>query len=581
MKKINQVIIFVILLILLLHPVSVYAQGYYFQLPSLTVDYYINEDGTGTIDYEFVFQNEQSGSAIQYVDVGLPTAYFDGNNITATIDGKPISDISTSDFQGKGDYGVAINLGSDAIQPGDTGIVQVTINNIGRILFPDTETADYASTNFAPSYFGTEFVNGYTNSTVTFHLPPGILPEEPKWHSAPKGWSTEPITGVDESGRVTYTWNNPQATADRLYEFGASFPIKYIPQETVSKPTVGETVEDSTGVSLGILVNYCMCFGVIGIIIFVVYRSLLSSKKRKLQYLPPKISIEGNGIKRGLTAIEAAILLEQPLDKILTMILFSVVKKGAAKVIDREPLTIEKIIPLPEGLRAYETEFLEAFDQKQGIKPDYVSRKKALQQMMINLVNSVSNSMKGFSRKDTIAYYRDIMRRAWEQVEVADTPEVKMEKYSENIEWTMLDQNYDERAKNVFQSGPIVVPTWWHHFDPSSPPSVPRVTSSVKPSATSPSGPSGGGGLVMPTLPGSTFAASIVQGVQNFSKNVVGNISDFTGSITQKTNPPPPPTTSSSRGGGRSGGISGGHSCACACACACAGCACACAGGGR
>jgi len=47
-----------------------------------------------------------------------------------------------------------------------------------------------------------------------------------------------------------------------------------------------------------------------------------------MQYLPPKISIEGKGIKRGLTAVEAGILLEEPLDKILTMILFGLIKKN-------------------------------------------------------------------------------------------------------------------------------------------------------------------------------------------------------------------------------------------------------------
>jgi hypothetical protein len=42
----------------------------------------------------------------------------------------------------------------------------------------------------------------------------------------------------------------------------------------------------------------------------------------------PKVSIEGHGIKRSLTAVEAAILLEQPMDKILTMILFGTIKKA-------------------------------------------------------------------------------------------------------------------------------------------------------------------------------------------------------------------------------------------------------------
>ena len=54
---------------------------------------------------------------------------------------------------------------------------------------------------------------------------------------------------------------------------------------------------------------------------------VINGQRRKLKYLPPKIAIEGHGIKRGLTAVEAAILMEQPLDKVMTMILFGVVKK--------------------------------------------------------------------------------------------------------------------------------------------------------------------------------------------------------------------------------------------------------------
>ena len=55
--------------------------------------------------------------------------------------------------------------------------------------------------------------------------------------------------------------------------------------------------------------------------------SIIGGQRRKLQYLPPKIAIEGHGIKRGLTAVEAAILMQEPLDKVMTMILFGVIKK--------------------------------------------------------------------------------------------------------------------------------------------------------------------------------------------------------------------------------------------------------------
>ena len=42
------------------------------------------------------------------------------------------------------------------------------------------------------------------------------------------------------------------------------------------------------------------------------------------------------------------------------------------------------------------------------------------------------------------------MEKAWTQVEQADTPEVKGQLLDENIEWTMLDNDYDDRTRRVF-----------------------------------------------------------------------------------------------------------------------------------
>ena len=221
------------------------------------------------------------------------------------------------------------------------------------------------------------------------------------------------------------------------------------------------------------------------------------------------------------------------------------------------------------------TDFLEAFD-KQG-----AARRKAIQDMVVGLVGIVSSKMKGFSRQETVAYYKEITNRAWKQVEAAQTPEVKSAKFDEVMEWTMLDRKYDDRTRETFGSGPVTVPTWWWRFDPRLPRPVATPISGGRPIATAGGAPSAGP-VSLPTLPGATFAASLVNGVQGFAGSVVGNLTDFTRGVTNRTNPIPV-TTSSNRstwkGGG--GGSSGGRSCACACACACAGCACACAGGGR
>jgi len=268
--------------------------------------------------------------------------------------------------------------------------------------------------------------------------------------------------------------------------------------------------------------------------------------------------------------------MEQPLDKILMMILFSALKKGAAEVVTKEPLKLKLAVPQPADLRSYETDFLQAMD-----KPTPKEQRAAMQEMVISLVKNVQTAMKGFSSKETVVYYKDIMKKAWEQVESAETPEVKVQKFDDAMGWTMLDDKFDDRTQKTFGSGPIFVPNWWWRWEPSVHPS----SFGGGTVATSgggmgvPSGSSGGGGttISLPSLPGGSFAASVVGGIESFSAGVVGDITSFTGGITNKTNPIP---VSSSGGSYRStGGGGGGRSCACACACA--GCACACAGGGR
>jgi hypothetical protein len=552
-----SILLFILAILLLVIPVQVWAQTYSFQMDSQTVDVYWNADGSASIQYVFVFTNDLSASPIDFVDVGLPNDNYSLGSITADVDGNPITDIEESPFL---DSGVALGLSPNVILPGETGTVSVYIDRVERVMYPGTGEADYVSVEFSPTWFGSEFVHDSSDMTVTFHLPPGVQPEEPRWHAAPAGFPSEPETALDAEGRVAYTWRNPQARGDTQYKFGASFPEQYVPAESVVRPNPFAWI--------GPLLVPLLC---IAFFAAIVGWGLYADRRRKLAYLPPKIAIEGHGIKRGLTAVEAGILMEQPMDKIMTMILFGVIKKNAAQVISRDPLEIEKIEPLAEDLQPYELDFLIAFEEAKG-----APRRKALQKMMVDLVKGVGQKMRGFSRRETIAYYRDIMERAWAQVTAAETPEVKSEKYDEVMEWTMLDREYEGRTQEVFRGGPVYVPVWWPRYDPGYG-GAPR-TSGPTPGIPTP-GP-GGAGPSLPHLPGSDFAASVVNGVQGFASSVIGNVTEFTQGVTQVTNPPPKPTATSSSGRSRSGG-GGGSSCACACACACAGCACACAGGGR
>ncbi len=575
MKKLRLLASFVLIVLMFTMVSSVAAQSYTFNLVQEIVNVYWNSDGTMALDYVFTFVNDPGGHVIDFVDVGMPNGNFPSvyssyptaapvpgqppepyTGIYADVNGQPVS--LSSDFQGDGPYGFAVDMGAYAIQPGQTGSVHIYVGQITQVLQKDSSEPDtYASGVFAPAYYTT--AHGNTNLTVIFHLPPGVQPQEPRYHTPQGGWlcADQPAAGYDDQNRITYTWQCPSASGSTQYTFGASFPKQYVPADAIYAPPPF----DISGFISGVMSNLSgiCCFGFF-ILMFVGMPILgsINEKKRKLQYLPPKIQIEGHGIKRGLTAVESGLLMEQPLDKIMTMILFGVVKKNAATVVTRDPLKLQLAEPLPVGLHEYEKDFLAAF-----ASDNLAARRKGLQEMTVKLVNSLSDKLKGFSRKETIAYYQSIMERAWKQIEAAGTPEVKSQMYDESLEWTMLDKNYDERTRRTF-TGPIFVPMWWGRYDPGY-----RPASTPSTSMPSAGGRSSGG------LPGSAFAASVVSGVQGFSSKVLGDVRSFTSGVTNRTNPVP--VAKSSYSGRSSGG--GGHSCACACACA--GCACACAGGGR
>ncbi|MBI3739904.1 MAG: hypothetical protein HY258_12725, partial [Chloroflexi bacterium] len=406
-------VLFLVVLLALTLPASALAQGdYYFRVEKETVQVYWNADGTLSLDYTWVFVNQPGAHVIDFVDVGMPNGNFStfgpeptaapppSSGVTpvapiagttqgayADVNGKRVS--ISSDYQGQGSYGFSVDMGPYAIQPGQTGTVHVYVGGISGVLYPDDQDSNYASAVFSPTWFGSKYVTGSTDAAIIFHLPPGVQANEPRWHSAPSDFPSEPQTGFDQDGRVIYTWQNSNASASKQYMFGASFPKSYVPADAI----VTAPAFDVGGLISSLISNLfnILCFGFFAFMFLgLPIISAVQGQRRKLQYIPPRIGIEGHGIKRGLTAVEAGILMEQPLDKVMTMILFGVIKKGAASVTSREPLKVEVTSPMPDGLHDYETNFLNAFKES-----DARSRQSDLRDMMVKLVKSVGEKMKG------------------------------------------------------------------------------------------------------------------------------------------------------------------------------------------
>ena len=551
---------------------SAWAQNYKFSLDRNISHVIVNRDGSADIEYWLTYTCAKGAHPIDIVDVGLPNdsyrldtaeAWFIPGDGTGT--GTPLDKILESQYV---DVGMEVHLDQYTIQPGQQGTLHVKIN-VEEMVYPDADEA-YASVEFAPTYYDSQNVQGKTHMEIHFYFPPGVTNEETRWHDVE-------FDEVDLVGdRIVFIYTYPDARGSETHKHGISFPRTYV--DTVHKaPVVIGTGGSSGGGFLSGADLGEMCVPCVFVFIFGggMIMSVIQSRKRKMTYLPPALSVEGVGIKRGLTAVEASILLEKPLDKVLTMIMFGLLKKQAIVVVDENPLRLEKVDPLPKrDFRSYETRFLEA------IKPDGSLDEDVLQNTIVNLVKSVNKKLKGFSRKETATYYRSIVSRAWDQVQGGDTPEIKSKYFDQGLEWIMMDEKFEDRTERTFSSGPMYMPPWWAHYRPW----VPRVQtarSGSGPVRTSTSRSSGGGGgrqVTLPTLPGAAFASTFVSGMERTASGLVGRLERFTSGVTSKTNPVP---KSSSSSGSRSSSFRSSGGCACACACACAGCACACAGGGR
>ncbi len=212
------------------------AQGSYsFQMNREVVNVSWNQDGTEEVDYVFSFINDPNGHPIDFVDVGMPNGNY--SQVSADANGSSLN--ISSDYQGQGGYGCAVEMGSQTIQPGQSGTLHVHVGKITGVLYNDSQDPNtHASGVFSPTWFGSQYVHGDTDLSVIFHLPPGVLPEEPAYHTVQGGWpcASDPQKTFDSNNRITYTWQCPNANGSTQYTFGASFPKKYVPSDAIVVP---------------------------------------------------------------------------------------------------------------------------------------------------------------------------------------------------------------------------------------------------------------------------------------------------------------------------------------------------------
>lgn len=607
-RSAGQAAALLLLLLLTLLPGAAGAQTYFFEVPEMLLQVYVQPDGSARFAYDIVFENY--GSDIDIVDIGVPHEDYQLVDFTASVDGQPVYDIRTSEYVKPG---VEIHLHDYAIPSGQSGALHVEYQ-MPKMVYQDLTNRDWASLQVSPTWFDSSLITGLTDLEIAVHLPEGVGTDELRFQD-------EPFSDMGMvQGRAVADWLFPNTSLTGPHKVGVSFP-KAVMTSVVDQNLLqlaglwyeGSTVAQVV-VGLGLLIAFTIAFmrttGATGffpwfllcggIVWLLLRRPLLGPlllipaiaaawlaqsryrRRRLRKYMPAIAQVEGGGIKRGLTAPEAAALLELPINKVLTLMIFGLLKKGVLQQVQASPLQVRTAPAFApanaaEGRRervklrkaAAQDAGIALFTYEQNVldtirqHPDKPLEEIDFTEDIKSFLVDVGARMKGFDLSDTQEYYRHIVKRAVEQASVIEDIREREAALDRDMEWILMDEN----APDVFTTS-----TW-----------------SYDPVWTRPSGGSGGGSI---SLGGSKPASApsfgdVARGFAGWSENTAGslaaaispgglpqgaggivNLSGIDRGVSKAL-------SSASSGSSSSGG--GG----CACACAGCACACACAGGGR
>ena len=151
------------------------AANYRFRVNTMELQVFVNPDASARLEYTIVFQN--NGDPIDVVDIGLPHANYDIQNMSASINGEQLGTIRDSEYI---DIGVEIHLGSRAIMANDEGTFEFSCT-IPDMVYQDTTDANQASLQIVPTWFDPKLQSGTTDLSIVINLPPGIQADEVIW----------------------------------------------------------------------------------------------------------------------------------------------------------------------------------------------------------------------------------------------------------------------------------------------------------------------------------------------------------------------------------------------------------------
>lgn len=585
------------------------AQNYSFSVPEMEMHNQIQLDGSVVIQYKITFHCNDGADAIDIVDVGMPNYNYDISNMMASLNGVQLSTIRDSEVVKPG---VEVPL-EPPIGPGETGVFEITFG-IPDMVYQDTTDAEYASYQITPTWFDGSLLTDTTKLEIAVYLTKNIELDEILHQGV------NFTQKFDLQDKKAVVWLLEETRVDTRHDVGVSFPKRDM-EHVVSMTKLGLlwkwwTEAGTTRFFIGVLLligfgiffyrftggtGTCLFIPLIIGTIIVWSMPILGpalealfiptlpviwvlgeryTKAKRRGYLPPIESVPGGGIKRGLGVPEAAVLLEQPLGRVMTMVVFGMLKKRLITMVDDDPLTLD-IVPDYRAdrterrkrakdngtvIRGYEQPFLDIIAENARKPVNDVDFSKAMK----HLVENTAKRMSGFDLEQTKEYYLSIVSKAWQQAKEIGEIEKRDEFVDNNLLWLMMADNYTDQFDGWHQRGYHYRPAWSHVGTTSSGPAISMPTPSAPGNATS----------------FSDVAASFAGWSQKVSGNVANSLDPISVGLVDRGGISLAGVdkvgidilSSMAESSGSSGGGGGGG---CACACAGCACACACAGGGR
>jgi len=504
------------------------AQNYGFSIPRFNCTATVNPDRSLEIEYDLEFHCLAGCHPIDIVDIGFPTGDYDLESIEAYVGQLAIKRIYPSTYI---DDGVEVHLGGSTIYTGETAVFRLS-GICPDMVFRDSEDEGFASVEFSPTWFDGDFLRGSSEFRLVMVFPPGAHPDSVRYHERPFTSSM-----VDSSGRVMYIWEARRSVSDP-FMVGISFPRNLVSGNLTDRPSPPLLSPEA----MALLLTIGGISLISGLIIWGIIRSVRKARRRLISYLPPTIGVEGSGIRRGLTAPFAALLLEEKLDRVLVLILFGLLRKGALQLSGSGKNARVIKTGSTKGLRNYEKAIIDLLPGSENSESPSADEMKKI---FVEMIEELEEKMEGFSIENTREYYRSIVSNAWKMVKEAGSADKAASLLADRFGWLFVDEKFDSMAKDLPLFTSTAYPVWFRN--------IALHTNSF----------SGGASIT-------EVCSSLAGTLESAAGRAVSSLSKLSSIVTSSTNPVPVSRSYSSSGGS-----------SCACACACAGCACACAGGGR